>query len=182
MLLITLPLELLGMVVLAVVLPFIKREAVQLPKFVRWFDNYESYYLAHNASDLDGLIGPDYYLADNKIDTSTAFKLFKARYNWLAIRNPLNYFQYMYLGAEVDEKPLLLTVAPPLMLDIDAEGGSEYAQTIDGKYYEYYYIIPYKRFPGKALRLRWGHKITSRRKLSGREQFVFVISPWFTMG
>lgn len=183
-LLCTLPLELLGLLILSVVLLFTKKEAVQLPTVFglhvfKWWDNYESYVLSHDHEFLDGLAGPDYYLERENIDLVNYWPRYFARLNWLGVRNPLNYFQYKVIGVVMDTRHVLV-VQKPQFVDIDESGGSIHAQTLSGTHYEYYYVIPYKFWKGRALRLRWGHKITSSYRL--RQQFVFVINPFFTLG
>ena len=181
---VTTPLELIGLPILAVVLLFTPKEAVQLPsifgyKLFRFWDNYESYVLDHNDPDLDGLAGPDYYRKRENLNLDNYFTRWYNRLNWLGIRNPANYFHYVAMGAVMDGKPVL-TVQDPPFVDIDKEGGKQRSVTHDGKYFEYYYVLPYRFKSTHALRLRWGWKISSSHR--PLQQWVFVINPFFKLG
>ena len=191
------PLDLLGIVILPFVLVFLKRDALQLPKLFRFFDNYESYYMDHGSTALDGLSGPNYYRERNSIDLENDpwYKIVWYRYNWLALRNPTNYFQYMYLGAKInysnteEYKYLLKDLEGNEKKywehDIHIHGGVEKitVRLKNGKFYfGYYKIIPYGK-NGKGLRIRVGHKIQEWPKLEKRPrtQWVFTINPFYTM-
>jgi len=181
---VTTPLELIGLLILAVVLLFTPKGAIQLPsvfgyKPFKWWDNYESYVMSHNDPDLDGLAGPDYYLRRENIDLENFFTRYRARLNWLGVRNPANYFHYVAMGAKMKPMYVNTTQIPPLV-DIDREGGKEESFTLDGKYFEYYYVLPYSFKPTHALRLRWGWKISSAYR--PLQQWVFVINPFFKLG
>lgn len=183
-LLITLPLELVGLLVLSVVLLFTSEKAVQLPsvfghKLFKWWDNHESYFMMQNHPDLDGLSGPTYYRDREGLNLRDYWPRYLARLRWLGIRNPLNYFQYRVIGAIMDTSHVFVTQTPPFE-DINRVGGKIEAKTLNGRYYEYYYVIPYKFWNGRAMRVRWGWKISSSwRPL---QQFVFVLNPFFKLG
>lgn len=171
---VTTPLEIIGLLVLAVVLLFTKKDAVQLPsifglKLFKIWDNYESYVMDHNDPDLDGLAGPDYYIKGNYIDLDSYWSRYLARLNWLGIRNPLNYFQYTVLGVKCEPGDIVVT--------INTEYGTESESTSGA--YEYYYVIPYSFWKGKGLRVRIGWKITSKWKPI--QQFAFVFNPFYTI-
>jgi hypothetical protein len=79
----------------------------------------------------------------------------------------------------MDTHHVLTKYHPPFAV-LDETGGRMEASTLGGKYWEYYYVIPYPFWTGRALRLRWGWKISSGwRPL---QQFVFVVQPFFTLG
>ena len=86
-----LPIQLLGIPILAVLLLFIPKNVEYLPRLFRWWDNHERY-TSGNKND-DGLSGPDYIRDKWRNPTG-----WMARFNWLALRNPANYFQYCILG------------------------------------------------------------------------------------
>lgn len=91
-LLIKIPMQLLGMVVLAPVLVFVPKNAQHLPKAFKWLDNAD-YYRKVVGEQTDGLSGDPGIRARWKNPDG-----WLARYYWLAIRNPINYFQYYKLG------------------------------------------------------------------------------------
>src|SRR5690349_2988503 len=91
---ILLPLMLLGFIVLAVVLPFIPKDTEVLPKWLRWFDNYSGYRNEYPIGD--GLSGDPDYRIRRRLDGHK--NLYWERLNWLALRNPVNYFNYKVLG------------------------------------------------------------------------------------
>ena len=91
-LLIKIPMQLLGMIILAPLLLFIPRDKEYLPRMFKWFDNAD-YYRKPKGSLIDGLSGDPEHRNQYKDPTG-----WWARYYWLAIRNPINYFQYYKLG------------------------------------------------------------------------------------
>jgi hypothetical protein len=148
--LISIPLQLVGIVVLAVYLPIHKflvqkgiRKTVKLPYFLRWFDNADIY-IGRNAETYLNVFG------------STTYAL----YTWLAFRNPLNYFGYKVLGVEVNSVPKVIETNYQYLVGDNTgktEGFFYQELTVRGKrYYEYYYIKKWS--PTKCLRFRLGYK------------------------
>jgi len=91
----TLLLQLVSIIVLPFVLPFIGKDKETLPDFLAWFDNNEI--RMKNGKMDDGLAGyPEY-----RAEMIPKYGLFLTRYIWLALRNPVNYFQYKVLGASI---------------------------------------------------------------------------------
>lgn len=153
-LLITLPLELIGIPLLAVTILFLPKEETHLPYLLRWYDTWD---------EDDGINGSKSYQSENGIS-------YLSRFNWTALRNPLNTFQYSVLGIKAVEH----TTNP---VDIDATGGFVHNETEAG-YYEYYYVKPYKLFGTlRCFRFRMGWKLSGRSH-KDRLQWCFLISPF----
>lgn len=174
----TLPLQLVGMIVLLIIVPTLSRSVSKLPDWLAWFDNAENIYLDENDPDRDGLSGPSYYRRDDLgianaegpfdgNDDIALFRLWWNRYNWLALRNPINYFQYEILGAKIDEDDVVI---------IKGTDTNHYAEVItqDDLYYEYYVTKPW--LFGFIFRFRMGWKITSTYRPI--QQSVFIINPF----
>ncbi len=164
---VSVPLQLLGIIALATYIPFTSPAGndKSLPYFLRWFDC------------------ADFYA--NR-DTSTYLKVIAegkfARWYWLAIRNPINYFNYMYLGFYMDSKATtdfsMSTNTRPIGDSSDCNPGLWITEISckDGNYYEYYYI--YKWTSNYCFRFRMGWKIGQKGLTPGYVQDVFVISPF----
>lgn len=165
----SLPLQGIGAIALAVYIPFAKTTKANksLPYCLRWFDCADFYF---------------------DRDTSTYLKVIEqgkwARYCWLAWRNPINYFNYKYMGFYMDDKA---TIVGGILWDIsqkvgDATGcvpGYFHIEVLcSGKiYYEYYYILKYS--DTTCLRFRMGWKIGQNPILvPGYVQDVFVVAPY----
>lgn len=180
-LVVLLPLQIAGIIILPFVLPFVSKDKEQLPRFVRWFDNHESYY-AFMHSQIDGLAGSAKYRRQQGLtEDSSALKLFYIRYKWLALRNALNYFQYKYLGLNwvVDGYEYKV---------VTTRGDSEVNEDFPGSYtvilrepgtnkvfFEHYKCIKIPYFP-VVLRIRIGHKIghPSENPAGETSQWVFI--------
>ncbi len=182
-LLICLPLMVLGTAVLAIVLPFIPASAETLPKALAWFDNYSGRALGYPAGD--GLSGDPTYRAKRFLEGHTN-QLWE-RYYWLALRNPINYFDYTILGhtygeavgitALILEGSMSVSDAPPVTpgfkyLELDDNGTT---------LYEYYYVSKaYTLFGHKyEFKVRFGHKIGNIHEATPGQttQWVFDINP-----
>lgn len=186
---ISIPLELVGGIVLAIYLPihryFLDRkpnytiEDLKLLYIFRWFDNADMY------------VGRD---------TSAYEQVAKGslwdHYCWLAWRNPCNYFGYIYLGNKI----LVPVGFKREYVKINADDVSSENSTLEignttydipgyfyqefkynnKTYYEYYYIKKYTLFKlSLCIRFRMGWKIGQDTAPSYKWcQGVFVIHPW----
>jgi len=142
----------------------------KLPRALRWFDNADQY-------------------VDRNTDTykAVAESGIWNRYCWLAWRNPLNYFGYIYLGVLLDGLIIVKQDTPAINgRDVgdatDCVPGLYYTEcTVKNKtYFEYYYIKTYTLFgQKKCFRFRMGHKLQHPQENIGKHcQFVMVISPY----
>lgn len=182
-LVIEVPLQLIGAIVLLVYLPIHLKlvtndpsKSIRLPYILRIYDNADMY------------VGRDY---------STYRKVFGSGYwnlyCWLAWRNPLNYYSYVWDGV-TPEKEAKLTYTEIVFFknrtdnkrneigDNDCPGRELIEWRLDGKtYYEYYAIYPYTIFGyKKCLRFRLGYKLGFNMAVGKPTQSVFVISPFHT--
>lgn len=176
--------QIFGLIILAVVLPFIPRSAETLPKIFRWWDNNEIH--VRDDGD-DGLLGPPYYREERGTTDKYAisrFKLFYERYIWLALRNPANYFQYSVLGLKITGPVKVLYDNGNV--NVGTHDWSDYGTykliiEHDGKeYFEYYVVKPYPFLGGKyGIRFRVGWKIRNPHDDPPGKiiQWVFSINP-----
>lgn len=154
-----LPLELLGMVVLPVVLPFIPANQEVLPKYLRWFDNASTYVgFVYPAGD--GLSGDVAYREMRKAEGHT--NLFWERYYWLALRNPINYFSVVVLGSKGIFQTIEVYGDPET--DHGKHDGFCVSVAVDQlsgkKVIQVYYVKTYNLFGlHKTFWIRWGNKI-----------------------
>ncbi len=194
-LVVTLPLTVLGIICLAIYLPFCTKNPLnsieaKLPRLLRFFD----------CADLYAEFGrnPITYL------TVVCPKGRYARFVWIALRNPLNYFSYKYLGVTPQSSIVCLTLSQTFSKSMpagskttvgdsaqDAAGKFYVEYLIDSKfYYEYYIVYKYPTYVDTylfrgtptCLRFRLGHKLGAPGELQyGKTiQDVFVISPFKT--
>lgn len=176
--------QVVGMVVLFIVLPFIPPGASKLPSFLRWFDN----------ADGDGLDGDGAHQV--RLEETMFGTTFLKRYWWLAVRNPINYFQHHILGVKglkmLDTqktlKPLDAPAVPSWIQvgDYSCGGVVKSAMIVRNKIIghfvadEYYIVQPYKLFGKKlCLRIRIGHKLTGNYK-SNMKPWTFNFHPFKT--
>ena len=188
---IKLPVQLAGIPILAILLLVVPRDREYLPRMFRWWDNHERYFEG-NKSD-DGLSGPDYIR--NKWRNPTGWL---ARFYWLALRNPANYFQYAYLGRIRNTPYRTMRVRgcvfqedgsknrtnPQKLLSVGTHTwnrrGYYYQEVINGAetLWELYMVWPlYKKW---HFRLRMGWKlggIYSQKKEGDGIQWVLAITP-----
>ena len=163
---VVLPLILIGIPVLAIVLLFVKRDAVRLPSAFKWWDNHDSYGKPEKNPP-DGLSGNP-----TKND-------WWSRFYWLALRNPLNYFQYRKLGFQhpipVAHQYYNNGIAYPDGVVQDLFMHKRYK--INGKdYFEIFYIKTFGS--SRYLRLRIGWKIEQFNYMSPDRQWVFSLTPF----
>lgn len=164
LLLISLPLELLGAIILLPVIIYCQRKGQEkLPGVLKWFDCFDLYSNRDTST----------YLS---IVAQGAFK----RYLWLAFRNPCNYFGYKVLGIDCEGYLKQESLNGDILVgDTRKDGLMVQEVVIDSKVYYEYYLI-YKWNHTKCLRFRMGWKIGdlySNRFGSLIEQ-VFVLQPY----
>lgn len=107
---------------------------------------------------------------------------------WLAIRNPLNYFQYAVLGYEETGHEFWKLEGVANVGNTDSPGFqliegylSSSTTYLDTATYGYYWIKPYNFFGlRKCIRFRMGHKLSWGGTGSPVKQWVFTFSPFFT--
>lgn len=176
-LVIILPLELIGLIVLLLVLPFLSKDREDLPRLVRWFDNHELYTKQDIQDGIDGLAGDIPFRKKNNIYPYGPYNYLRNlwhRYNWLALRNPLNYFQYKVLGRKRKDVSILKKlVGSPFVGDLKGQKQGLRYMELDDNIWEIYYV---KRLYGsRGLRVRIGYKISKDNKYC---QWVLVINPF----
>ncbi len=159
LLFICIPLEILGWLVLLPACYFSKSS--KLPWYLKWYDNADIY-IGRDAST---------YMA--VVDLG-----WKVRYQWLAFRNPLNYFGYVVLGMRITDKVLVSSGNMKYTVG-DSFGkvpGFLWTETTEG-YYEYYYI--HKWSEELCFRFRMGHKIgqPESNSIGSSAQWVMAIQP-----
>ena len=160
---IILPLQLVGIVILLISLPFVSKDKEFLPIYIRWFDNWSSFSKGQFPIG-DGLAGDLPYREARGYPNWGFLQTWYRRWVWLGLRNALNYFQYKVLGLNWTEYPHQVFYYDPTTRDVGDHGvgGFKYIEIRgrDGVYYEYYYVKPYTLF-GKnfCIWFRWGWKI-----------------------
>ncbi len=188
------PVMLLGMVVLAVVLPFIPEDKETLPKCLAWFDNYSGRLKRYPLGD--GLSGDPLYRHLRRDAGHT--NLFWERYYWLALRNPANYFSYAVLGHTYTSKAKVLSIKGPMNPEL--VGGFKRLEAVDFEdqivvvpfdgihtivdhpisLYEYYYAKYYTLFGRRFyIRFRMGYKVGNDGEIASGEtvERVFSFNP-----
>ncbi len=141
------PIMFLGVILLLLYLPF--SSSPQLPFFLRWWDCAD-FYVGRDTSTYLSVISKGWW----------------SRYTWLAFRNPMNYFDYNYLGLHI-QYPCTFTRYMPGEEDVNNNNkqGLRHIELINGDkktYFEYFYIKAYKiPFVSqyKCIRFRMGWKI-----------------------
>tara|TARA_R110002126_G_scaffold13516_1_gene58506 strand:+ start:268 stop:879 length:612 start_codon:yes stop_codon:yes gene_type:complete len=183
------PLQIIGIPILAVLLLFIPEDREYLPKKFRWWDNHERY--------TEGNIGDDSLSGSSHIRNEWSNPTgWLARFYWLALRNPVNYFQYNILG-RVKKSPYTLDVQrvrgfsfpsnktnPKKWLQVGTHEyntrGWYYQEVTNGddKLWEFYVIYPL--FKKWHFRFRAGWKLGgfySNKKQGDAIQWVFSMTP-----
>ena len=160
-LIVLLPLQFLGAIILLPFLPLHMLEvklagrSIKLPYLLRWFDNADQY------------VGRD---------TSTYLAVYNSgvwnTYTWLAWRNPLNYFGYKVLGKT---SQLNFNIVDDNIGDATGNTpGYRHIEIPDA--YEYYYIYRYG-MSDKCFRFRMGWKLAGAQPGQLCE-YVALISPY----
>lgn len=153
------PLSVVGKIVTLPVFYFMKPEQIALPVCLKWFD------LADNWPEL---IRTDSTTYKNKVIPEGWW----ARYTWTQWRNPVNYFQYKYLG--------FINTSKVLIHDQDNSEVAYwyYAELEDGHWeysYNYHYKLPF--IGEKIFTIRMGWKIMPM-SYGEYVQFVASIMPF----
>src|SRR5690606_22399774 len=110
-----------------------------------------------------------------------------ARFHWLAIRNPINYFQYKVLGRELSVNNSIKKIKGDLKVGThDWNTRGYYYQEVenDGETLWELYVV-YPLFKNYHFRLRMGWKIGgyfSRRSPGEHMQWVLAITPFKKLG
>ena len=155
-LLIQLPLQLIGALVLLPVCYFY--DIGEFPRVFRWFDSADPY------------IGRDVSVINHVSSLG-----WTSKYVWTAFRNPTNYFCYRYLGFDFTGKEGYNITGS---LDVgDSTGKHEGLKIIEltTGYYEYLYVKKIK--DNSCIYLRMGWKISNMNNKPGSYcQQVFTIS------
>lgn len=213
--LLVIPTQLIGYLVLAVTLLFYLRDErvasdelsdQRLPKILSWWDNGDDWDrkcglngdLAFQAQFLLGGECPNFRLLQNCIDhyeNTTKWTIYRMRYTWLALRNPVNGFKRRFLGFKrqdiahavtLDEKPEITgqkvgdwTSPGTRKIEVKLKGGSTK--------WEYYKIVLLPRFlwtktKAKCIRIRLGYKIDALKVENPKPfiSWVLVVQPWKT--
>lgn len=167
-----LPLMLLGIIMVAIALLFVSDTEYKFPRIFKWWDN------------ADVWIG-----RDSRAYQAICAQGKWARYQWLVFRNPMNYFDYQYLGLHWNGHEIY-THYNPKDDDVgdDGRAGFRYIEVVQPcpcgceyfhTYYEYYWIYQYPFAKNVCFRYRLGWKIANNKNEKGTtSQWVFVISPW----
>lgn len=169
--LVTLPLEIIGIPLVAMALLFVSRDSTTLPPFLRWFD----------CNDVnDGINGDPRYRK-----AWEGRNLWLQRWNWLCFRNPLNFFQYEYLGAKRSDVVRSSIKFTSMNVGDNGEPGYVEAEVeeISGKLrYEYYWVWKYSLFGRPmCIRYRMGWKYgypLPRPDSNPIAQWVLVLNPF----
>ena len=171
-LVLSIPLQLFGAMILLAVLPMQRSKGlINLPYFLRWFDNADIY-LGRNTETYE------------KITKGS----FLQHYLWLAWRNPTNYFNYAILGFYL-KSPVVTEYLCKIMNNNtvienssigDSTGdtsGIYYEEILVGTntYYEYYAV--FKWTSAHCMRFRMGYKL-GQALSEGWTEEVLVVSPW----
>lgn len=171
-------LAILGIFILGIALLFIKKDKEVLPKFLRWYDNGEGYF--KGADQADGLMGPDYYRKQRNIADKSKLsflRIYCERFNWLVLRNPVNYFKYAIMGLHVKDKLTLVFEDGKPHIGNDPGLHRLIVKNGDGKeYFEWYGIFKYP-FIKYGFRLRIGHKIKDISDDKDGKVIPFVFAP-----
>lgn len=163
---IELPLQLIGMIVLLPLCAFY--DIGKLPRVFRYFDSADPF-VGRDTSVIDLL---------NTVPALSPYYVINpywTKYNWLAIRNPLNYFQYSVLGFQFTGKEQMSISGDPNVGDNTGKvPGFKHIEMDDG-HYEYLLV---KRIGQKAcIYIRIGHKIGKDDNKAGDWcQKVFTVS------
>jgi hypothetical protein len=185
LLLVTLPLQLVGAVILLPLCIFY--DVGRLPRMFRYFDSADPY-IGRDITVItqinDGRFWQQY----------SPLQIWWGKYCWLAWRNPINYFEYTVSGVKVPQEGIVTVLDQP---DIQADkqfgeigtskgnrGGLFRAEADIGntRIYEYYIVHPYTLpYLGiKCFRFRLGFKIDhpASNKPGSHIQAVFTINPF----
>lgn len=166
-LLVCLPMMIAGAILLLFVCLFMPNNRIKLPYIFRFWDI------------VDGWIGRD---------TSVIQKIYAegwwSRYTYCAWRNPVNYFDYFYLGLNWNGSEEY-TLYDPAEDDINTgnQQGYRHIEVMQGdkSYYEYCLVWVYPFAKPRCLYFRFGWKIVNKDNPAGSvSQWVLTINPFCT--
>ena len=164
-----LPLMLVGALLLLFVCPFVPNDKLRLPALFKWWDIVDDY------------IGRD---------TSVIKKIYAqgwwSRYCYIALRNPVNYFDYVHMGLHwTGNEIYTLYNKDEDNIGDGTRPGFRHIEVVrrnglfDRKFFEYYWIYQYPFAKHVCFRFRMGWKIADDNNPPGSvSQWCFVISPW----
>lgn len=163
---VTVPLMIAGAIILAFVVPLTwSFDKYRLPKLFRWFDSADPY------------VGRDTSTFDRVCEKGVW-----AKYTWLAWRNPINYFEYRWLGLQWLGSEFYLRHNPDEdNIGDGTKSGMRYIEVSqnDKRYFEYYLIYQYPFAPQYCLRFRLGWKIKDlNNSLNSISQWCLVFNPF----
>lgn len=177
------PLFLVGLLVVALLIPFRKTdEATRLPS--GWvFTNIPGWW----GNPCDGLAGDK--RGDWAKECGGDALTFKAMWKWAALRNPVNYWSRCVAGVDVSRCVIDKLHGDDEVIEEPGVGGWQYliARRDDGKTFpRLFAVFPYWFQPDKAFLIDIGWKIKLSHnntpkdaRLSDRAKgIVFTISPW----
>ena len=191
LLLVELPLMILGLIVVAIALPFRRTipgtskafteaegtwELVRLPTWALLWDN-----------PYDGVLGDKRGWWHIYTDDCRSFK---SMYLWTAIRNPTNYFSRNIAGCNVSECCITKLWGQDTVVEEPGKGGWQLLKavsTVSGKeYYRLFIVLPYFFDNTHAFMLDIGWKIKLSHNGTTKDARpqdiykgnVFTISPW----
>lgn len=168
----------------------------RLPKCMKYWDIGDKIDLKYGLNGDFGyqskfLLDSDQSLGSTALQTATnpsKSDLFKMRYNWLALRNPANYFQHNILGVQSSDIDFMIELIEKPDIDGQEVGdysssGYRYSEVClknKRKIREYYLVYKYPFKKDRCLRIRIGHKLGSTPLQQPRDtiQWCFVIQPW----
>ena len=199
---IKLPVQLIGIPIVALELLFHLKDkrlnnCLDQRLFFKWFDNGDD---RDRKYGLNGDLGYQASTHNLSIDSYkkllksgarlTKWHLYKMRFIWLALRNPINYFQYRVLGVKSSRinKAIYYDDIPTQENEIGDwhKPGIRQREVTDTSghifAWEYYIVYQYPFKKDKCFRARIGHKLGHRPKdeAVGRDyiQWVCSIQPW----
>lgn len=185
---IKLPLQIVSIPILAIALLFYLKDKrckgdlhdQRLPDFLKWLDNGD---VLDRAYGLNGDLG--YQLKYSNLESP--WTLYIMRLNWLAFRNPINYFQYHKLGIQQEDIEDLIYISERATFIGEEVGdwSSPGVREVDillttGKTaFERYWIYQYPFWPTKCFRARIGWKFSNISKIDRAKHFqwVFTVQP-----
>lgn len=198
------PLQLSGIPILAITLLFYINDErwdgdelidQRLPKFLRWFDVGDE---IDKKYGLNGDLGYKVLFFGGFRVVEKPWDIYRLRFTWLALRNPINYFQHNVLGiksntlvasgTETDIPYGILDHrdASPNVGDYPGQTfGTRHTTAIlnNGRIIrEYYKIWLWPFNSDKCIRIRIGYKLGDDPLNQPRDtiQWCFVIQPWKT--
>jgi len=188
LLIINIPLQLLGIPIVAIELLFHLHDkrlnnCLDQRLLLKWFDNGDEKDLIYG---LNGDLG--YQHTNNITVKSTKWEIYKARFIWLAIRNPLNYYKYRVIGVRTSklgrityQKNYIQGIGNNPLLEVsDWHYAGVRIIDLDKGGWEVYIVYKYPFKQDRCLRIRMGYKLGHNRRDTTRlyTQWVCAIQPW----